>query len=134
MNESYETLELRRDKDLLWLVLNRPASLNAMNSLLVNELHTVLDELHADQSVRVVILRGAGRRFVLDLISKKPVWRADTALSRTGCEASGILLSWRLRCTGHRSRLSRQCMVRLLAEDLAWLSRVISGLRVSQRG
>ena len=29
MTEHYETLELRRDKDLLWLVLNRPASLNA---------------------------------------------------------------------------------------------------------
>ena len=37
MSDRYETLELRRDKDLLWLVLNRPASLNAMNSLLVNE-------------------------------------------------------------------------------------------------
>ena len=24
MNERYETLELRRDTDLLWLVLNRP--------------------------------------------------------------------------------------------------------------
>ena len=46
MNERYETLELRRDTDLLWLVLNRPAALNAMNSLLVNELHSVLDELH----------------------------------------------------------------------------------------
>ena len=41
MNERYETLELRRDTDLLWLVLNRPASLNAMNSLLVHELHAV---------------------------------------------------------------------------------------------
>ncbi len=71
MNESYETLELRRDKDLLWLVLNRPASLNAMNSLLVNELHTVLDELHADQSVRVVILRGAGRAFCAGLDLKE---------------------------------------------------------------
>ena len=71
MNDQYETLELRRDKDLLWLVLNRPASLNAMNSLLVNEMHAVLDELHADQSVRVVILRGAGRGFCAGLDLKE---------------------------------------------------------------
>ena len=31
MNERYDTLELRRDNDVLWLVLNRPAALNAMN-------------------------------------------------------------------------------------------------------
>ena len=71
MNERYETLELRRDTDLLWLVLNRPASLNAMNSPLVNELHGVLDELHQDQAVRVVILRGAGRGFCAGLDLKQ---------------------------------------------------------------
>ena len=71
MNEHYETLELRRDTDLLWLVLNRPAALNAMNSLLVNELHTVLDELRQDQTVRVVILRGAGRGFCAGLDLKQ---------------------------------------------------------------
>ena len=59
MQEQYETLELRRDGGLLWLVLNRPQSLNAMNGPLVEELHGVLDELHADHSIRVVILRGA---------------------------------------------------------------------------
>lgn len=71
MNESYETLELRRDKDLLWLVLNRPESLNALNSLLVDEMHSVLDELHADHHVRVVILRGAGRGFCSGLDLKE---------------------------------------------------------------
>ena len=34
-------------------------------------LHTVLDELHADQSVRVVILRGAGRAFCAGLDLKE---------------------------------------------------------------
>jgi enoyl-CoA hydratase len=71
MNEHYETLELRREKDVLWLVLNRPAALNAMNSLLVNEFHACLDELAADHSVRVVILRGAGRAFCAGLDLKE---------------------------------------------------------------
>ena len=85
MNESYETLELRRDKDLLWIVLDRPASLNAMNSLLVNELHAVLDELHADQSVRVVILRGAGRAFCAGLDLKE-----TSAADGRGSVADGL--------------------------------------------
>ena len=71
MKEQYETLELRRDGGLLWLVLNRPQSLNAMNRPLVEELHHVLDELHADQSIRVVILRGAGRAFCAGLDLKQ---------------------------------------------------------------
>lgn len=71
MNEHYETLELRHDKEVLWLVLNRPAALNAMNSLLVNELHACLDKLAADHSVRVVILRGAGRAFCAGLDLKE---------------------------------------------------------------
>lgn len=71
MNANYETLELRRDGDLLWLVLNRPESLNALNPTLVNELHAVLDELHADHSIRVVVLRGAGRAFCAGLDLKQ---------------------------------------------------------------
>ena len=67
MKEQYETLELRRNGGLLWLILNRPQSLNALNRPLVEELHDVLDELHADQSIRVVILRGAGRAFCAGL-------------------------------------------------------------------
>jgi enoyl-CoA hydratase len=46
-------------------------SLNAMNSVLVNELHAVLDELHTDQSVRVVIIRGACRAFCAGLDLKE---------------------------------------------------------------
>ena len=57
MKDQYEAVELRRDKDLLWLTLNRPESLNAMSRTLVEELHEVMNELRADQSIRVVILR-----------------------------------------------------------------------------
>lgn len=71
MNERYETLDLRRENGLLWLVLNRPHALNALNRTLIDELHTVLDMLHDDQSIRVVILRGAGRAFCAGLDLKE---------------------------------------------------------------
>ena len=71
MNRSYETLDLRRDGGLLRLVLNRPHALNALSKTLVDELHAVLDALHDDHSIRVVILRGAGRAFCAGLDLKE---------------------------------------------------------------
>jgi enoyl-CoA hydratase len=71
MNTPYETLELRRDGGLLWLTLNRPHVLNALSRTLVDELHAVLDMLHDDQSIRVVILQGAGRAFCAGLDLKE---------------------------------------------------------------
>jgi enoyl-CoA hydratase len=85
MNEHYETLDLRRDGGLLWLVLNRPHALNALSRTLVDELHTVLDELHDDHSVRVVILRGAGRAFCAGLDLKE-----TNAASGQGSVAQGL--------------------------------------------
>lgn len=71
MDTHYETLELRRDGGLLWLTLNRPQVLNALSRTLVDELHAVLDMLHDDQSLRVVILHGAGRAFCAGLDLKE---------------------------------------------------------------
>ncbi|MEW6297334.1 MAG: enoyl-CoA hydratase-related protein [Thermodesulfobacteriota bacterium] len=67
MNKQYDTLELRRDGGLLWVVLNRPHVLNALSRQLVHELHDLLDTVHADHHIRVVILRGAGRAFCAGL-------------------------------------------------------------------
>jgi enoyl-CoA hydratase/carnithine racemase len=85
MTASYETLELRRDGGLLWLVLQRPQVLNALSRQLVDELHKVLDLLHDDQSIRVVILRGAGRAFCAGLDLKE-----TNAASEPGSVAQGL--------------------------------------------
>ena len=45
------------------LTLNRPASLNALNDELLDALDAAFDAAAADDAVRVVILRGAGRAF-----------------------------------------------------------------------
>ncbi len=71
MNKQYDTLELRREGGLLWLILNRPQVLNALSRQLVDDLHDVLDVLHDDQSIRVVILRGTGRAFCAGLDLKE---------------------------------------------------------------
>ncbi|MHB1930194.1 MAG: enoyl-CoA hydratase/isomerase family protein [Acidimicrobiales bacterium] len=45
------------------LTLDRPQRLNALDAVLVGELHAALDAADADRSCRVVILTGAGRGF-----------------------------------------------------------------------
>jgi enoyl-CoA hydratase len=49
------------------LTLDRPDRLNAMSYELVADLHATLDEVAADESVRVVVLTGAGRGFCAGL-------------------------------------------------------------------
>ena len=49
------------------ITLNRPSSLNAMTTGLVQELHEAFDRIAVDSTVRVVILTGAGRGFCAGL-------------------------------------------------------------------
>ena len=57
-------LVLRSDADAVaTLTLNRPDKLNAMNPAAFVELRTHLESIQGDESVRVVVLQGAGRAF-----------------------------------------------------------------------
>jgi enoyl-CoA hydratase len=60
--------------DIAVLTLNRPEKLNALNYELVEELHTALDGIAANNDCRVVVLTGAGRGFCsgLDLTEPNP--------------------------------------------------------------
>ncbi|MCJ7437919.1 MAG: enoyl-CoA hydratase/isomerase family protein, partial [Acidimicrobiia bacterium] len=49
------------------ITLNRPDKLNALSWDLVDELHATLDEIGRDNSLRVVVLTGAGRGFCAGL-------------------------------------------------------------------
>ncbi|MEK9662578.1 MAG: enoyl-CoA hydratase [Alphaproteobacteria bacterium] len=55
---------LREDADAVaTLTLNRPESLNALSDGMLDALQETLDAIAGDESVRAVILRGAGRAF-----------------------------------------------------------------------
>jgi enoyl-CoA hydratase len=60
--KTYETIESEREGAVTLLRLNRPKVLNALNVLMIRELHDALNALEADESVRAVILTGAGER------------------------------------------------------------------------
>jgi len=60
---SAEVVLVERRGPAAWLTLNRPDKLNAMNVELVRSLKRHLQELEADDSVKVVVLTGAGGSF-----------------------------------------------------------------------
>ena len=59
----YKNILIEKKDHIVILTLNRPEKLNAINLELKNELYQALDELEADDDVRVVIMAGAGRAF-----------------------------------------------------------------------
>ncbi len=66
------------------ITLNRPTVLNAMNGPLMRELDQALEKGAADESVRVVVITGAGRGFCAG---------ADLAVAAGGSDVAGSLVS-----------------------------------------
>ncbi|MDE4084128.1 enoyl-CoA hydratase [Planococcus maritimus] len=59
----YQTIMLKKEGRLAYLVLNRPDSMNAMNAKMMGELADCFESLKNDHSVHVLIIHGAGRAF-----------------------------------------------------------------------
>ncbi|MBI3517702.1 MAG: enoyl-CoA hydratase/isomerase family protein [Proteobacteria bacterium] len=59
---AFEHCLTERDDAILWITINRPAALNALNPLAHRELAAALDGFAADPALRVAVLTGAGER------------------------------------------------------------------------
>lgn len=60
---NYETLDIKRDGDVMVITLNRPDVLNAMNTPMMRELRAVFTDLYVDaDQARAVIVTGSGER------------------------------------------------------------------------
>lgn len=93
---SSEIVTVARDGRIAVITLNRPERLNAIGRETIARVGASLDELEADDSIAVVILRGAGRAFSSGMDLKD-----DAAVEKDGVTA------WRA----------------VLEEDLAFLMR-----------
>jgi enoyl-CoA hydratase len=71
IEEVYGHLLVERQGGALWVTLNRPERLNALNRELVIALHALFAGLQQRKDVRVVVLRGAGRAFCAGLDLKE---------------------------------------------------------------
>ena len=63
VHEAFETIQLDRKGPIGILTLNRPEKLNAINPQMKLDLARALDQIEADDAIRVLVLRGAGRAF-----------------------------------------------------------------------
>jgi enoyl-CoA hydratase len=59
---AYENLKYEKGEGIAYITFNRPEKLNALNRKTMEELNAILDDARADDSVRVLILTGAGEK------------------------------------------------------------------------
>ncbi|MEM0989855.1 MAG: enoyl-CoA hydratase/isomerase family protein [Pseudomonadota bacterium] len=59
----FDTITLERDGPVAVLTLNRPARLNAMSKQMLREMIAACDAVEADDTVRALVLTGAGKAF-----------------------------------------------------------------------
>ncbi|MCP5045254.1 MAG: enoyl-CoA hydratase/isomerase family protein [bacterium] len=67
MSSGYQTLQIERRGEVDWLTFNRPETRNAINLRMATELRDYFGGLAEDESVRVVVMRGAGKSFCAGL-------------------------------------------------------------------
>lgn len=105
---TYETLIVEKEGGIDWLTLNRPDALNAMSRTMMLELQHYFGELYTDHSVRVVVLRGAGRGFCAGLDLKEE--RSD----EPGGAVTGLRVQRRVSEIVMRMRRAPQPIVSLI--------------------
>jgi enoyl-CoA hydratase len=59
---AYENIIFGLENGIATIIFNRPKALNALNGELLDELSHALDEIEADEDIRVLILTGAGEK------------------------------------------------------------------------
>ena len=63
----YQTISVEAKNGVHWLTLNRPESLNAINTQMATDLRDYFSGLFQDRSCRVVVMKGAGRAYCAGL-------------------------------------------------------------------
>lgn len=59
---SDDLIQIQREADIVTVVLNRPEKLNALTKPMWQQLGSVMRELSADDTLRCIVLRGAGEK------------------------------------------------------------------------
>lgn len=91
--ESDRDIIVTREEGVATLTLNRPDKLNAVTTAMWNQLPQVLDDLRKDDSVKVLLITGAGRGFC----AGSDMGRLASVLEKQ----QGIKSSEIIRPTGH---------------------------------
>lgn len=80
----YETIEVRTENRVGYLTLNRPASLNALNELLVRELATAATALDQDENIGAIVITGSEKAFAAGADIKEMARKDYTDVAANG--------------------------------------------------
>ena len=72
-------IEARDARGVVTLTLNRPASFNALGEELLQAMQASLDRLATDESMRVLVIAGAGKAFCAGHHLKEMIARPELA-------------------------------------------------------
>jgi enoyl-CoA hydratase len=61
--DSSKEVTIERRDNALWAFLSRPSAFNAITPRSIDELDDVLDRVHADRSIRSLVITGSGKAF-----------------------------------------------------------------------
>jgi enoyl-CoA hydratase len=87
---SYGTIIHEKEGGIALVTLNRPDNLNTLNQRLFQELVQVTDEINEDDSVKVMIITGAGRAFSAGADIKEVVSKGGSLFSSKITPLSGF--------------------------------------------
>ncbi len=125
---NHETLIISIKKAICTVTVNRPQSLNAINTTLFRELEEVLKALDRDKAVRVVVIQGAGERAfaagadvkeMLDMRGDEAevrTWRGMGVYDRMRRLSRPIVASIKGYALGGGMLLALACDIRIAAE------------------
>jgi enoyl-CoA hydratase len=121
-----ETMYSETNDQVATLVLNRPQVLNCANEQWARDLNTLVDDLAANDRIRVVVLRGAGRAFCsgidLTALSHEEIgmgffqnWEA--ALGRLEAMNAIVIAAIQSHCIGGGLQVALACDLRVARDD-----------------